>query len=66
MHIEVNTIDIGDYNIGFLEKAILIKINVINNVICNFHNTEGNLQCGHAINANGHSSMCVYYFSKFQ
>ena len=36
--------------------AILMKINVIHNVICNFYNTERNLQYGHAINANGHSS----------
>ena len=63
MHIEVNTIDIGDYKIGILK--IIIKINEIHNVICNFHNTEGNLQYGYAINANRHSSTCVYYSSKF-
>ena len=39
---------------------------MIHNFICNFHNTEGNLQYGHAINANGHFSTCLYYFSKFQ
>ena len=41
-----------------------MKINVIHNVICNFYNTESNLQYGHSNNANGHSFTCVYYFSK--
>ena len=50
----------------YFERAILIKVDVIHNVICNFHNTEENLRYGHAINANGNSSTCVYYFSKFQ
>ena len=53
MHIEINTIDTGDYNIIYFEREILMKINVIHYFICNFHNTEGNLQYGHAINANG-------------
>ena len=65
MHIKVNTIDIRDYNIIIL-KVNLMKINMIHNFICNFHNTEVNLQYGHAINANGHFSICLYYFSKFQ
>ena len=53
MHIKVNTINIEHYNMDILKG----QFNMIHNVICNFHNTEENLQYRHAV--------CVYYFSKF-
>ena len=115
MDIEVNTINIGDYNIGILnvrprrtaktegsgestiqrrewlrdqlcpliyspvmiykrfslfyhhkkkkywyfKRAILKKINIIYNVICSFHNIEGNFQYGHVI---CNMNMCVLFF----
>ena len=40
MYIEVDSIDIEHYNIGILKG----QFNVIHHVICNFHNTEENLQ----------------------
>ena len=49
MHIEVNTIDIENYNIGILKGQSSYKSMWFTNFVCNFHNTDGNLEYGHAI-----------------